>query len=167
MNDLPSRRSFIHSVGLGFTALGLTGTTLGQEKPIQGFDDTAAEADRSREWKPVSDRKIRVGIVGYGACRFGAAFSFQEHPNVTVAAVSDLFEDRRAALARACRCEKTYPSLEQRRCSWPPTPQATPGTASTSSSTANTSLAPCLPLSVPWKTPTNCLKPSKPAASII
>jgi hypothetical protein len=113
MNDLPSRRSFIHSVGLGFTALGLTGTTLGQDKPIQGFDDTAAEADLSTEWKSVSDRKIRVGIVGYGACRFGAAFSFQEHPNVTVAAVSDLFEDRRAALARACRCEKTYPSLEE------------------------------------------------------
>ncbi|PCJ14312.1 MAG: oxidoreductase [Planctomycetota bacterium] len=113
MNDLPSRRSFIHSVGLGITALGLTGTTLGQDKKIQGFDDTAAEADLSREWKPVSDRKIRVGIVGYGACSFGAAFSFQEHPNVTVAAVSDLFEDRRAALARACRCEKTYPSLEE------------------------------------------------------
>ncbi|RTZ93575.1 MAG: hypothetical protein DSY92_00170 [Planctomycetota bacterium] len=113
MNDLPSRRSFIHSVGLGITALGLTGTTLGQEKPIQDFDDTAAKADSSKEWKPVSDRKIRVGIVGYGACRFGAAFSFQEHPNVTVAAVSDLFEDRRAALARACRCEKTYPSLEE------------------------------------------------------
>lgn len=69
MNDLPSRRSFFHFVGLGFTALGLTGTTLGQEKPIQGFDDTAAQADLSKEWKPVSDRKIRIGIVGYGTHR--------------------------------------------------------------------------------------------------
>lgn len=69
MNDLPSRRSFIHSVGLGFTALGLTGTTLGQDEKIQGFDDTAAKADLSKQWKPVSDRKIRVGIAGYCACR--------------------------------------------------------------------------------------------------
>ena len=37
---------------------------------------------------------IRVGIVGYGACRFGAAFGFQDHPNVEVVAVSDLFPDR-------------------------------------------------------------------------
>ena len=56
-----------------------------------------------------SDRKVRVGIVGYGVCRFGAAFSFQDHPNVEVAAVSDLFPDRCAALARACRCERPIP----------------------------------------------------------
>jgi predicted dehydrogenase len=54
-----------------------------------------------------------VGIVGYGTCRFGAAFGFQNHPNVDVVAVSDLFPDRCAALAKACRCEKTYPSLEE------------------------------------------------------
>ena len=54
-----------------------------------------------------------MGIVGYGVCRFGAAFSFQDHPNVEVVAVSDLFPDRCAALAQACRCEKTYPSLEE------------------------------------------------------
>ncbi|MEM9658385.1 MAG: Gfo/Idh/MocA family oxidoreductase, partial [Planctomycetota bacterium] len=48
-----------------------------------------------------------------GVCRFGAAFSFQGHPNVEVAAVSDLFPDRCAALAKACRCETTYPSLEE------------------------------------------------------
>jgi predicted dehydrogenase len=46
-------------------------------------------------------------------CRFGAAFSFQDHPNVEVVAVSDLFPDRCAGLAKACRCPKTYPSLEQ------------------------------------------------------
>jgi predicted dehydrogenase len=65
------------------------------------------------EWKPVSDRKIRVGIVGYGVCRFGAAFSFQDHPNVTVAAVSDLQPERCATLAKLCRCSKTFPSLEE------------------------------------------------------
>ena len=54
-----------------------------------------------------------MGIVGYGVCQFGAAFGFQDHPNVEVVAVSDLIPDRCAALAKACRCEKTYPSLEE------------------------------------------------------
>src|SRR6185369_16720560 len=38
---------------------------------------------------------------------------FQDHPNVEVVAVSDLFPDRCANLAKACRCAKTYPSLEE------------------------------------------------------
>jgi predicted dehydrogenase len=54
-----------------------------------------------------------VGIAGYGVCRFGAAFGFQDHPNVEVVAVSDLFPDRCAELARLCRCTKTYPSAEE------------------------------------------------------
>ena len=61
------------------------------EKAIQGFDETATSTRNDAVWEPVSDRKIRVGIVGYGVCRFGAAFSFQDHPNVEVTAVSDLF----------------------------------------------------------------------------
>ena len=63
-------------------------------------------------WKPFSDRKIRVGIAGYGLCKFGAQFGFQDHPNVEVAAVTDLIADRRAELAKACRCETTYDSCE-------------------------------------------------------
>ncbi len=115
MNDSTSRRSFMQSVGFGAAAVGLTGSALTQQEqePIQGFEETATDPNASGAWKPVSDRKIRVGIVGYGVCRFGAAFSFQDHPNVEVAAVSDLFPDRCAALAEACRCEKTYPSLEE------------------------------------------------------
>ena len=113
MTKHSSRRSFLKTVGASAAALGLTGTVAGEEKKIQGFDDTPDEPKASKEWKPVSDRKIRVGIVGYGRCRFGASFSFQDHPNVEVAAVSDLFPDRCAALAKACRCEKTYPSLEE------------------------------------------------------
>ena len=54
-----------------------------------------------------------MGIVGYGFCKFGAAFGFQDHPNVEVVAVSDLFPDRRDGLAKACRCKKTYDSLEE------------------------------------------------------
>ena len=71
-------------------------------------------AERPKEvWRPVSDRKVRVGIVGFGVCQFGAAFGFQNHPNVEIVAVSDLVPDRCAGLAKACRCAKTYPSLEE------------------------------------------------------
>ena len=54
-----------------------------------------------------------MGIVGYGLCQFGAAFGFQDHPNVEIIAVSDLFPDRCAGLAKACKCSKIYPSLEE------------------------------------------------------
>jgi predicted dehydrogenase len=73
---------------------------------------TARNEQTQKMWKPVSDRKIRFGIVGYGVCRFGAAFGFQDHPNVEVVAVSDLIPERREGLAKACRCDKTYESLE-------------------------------------------------------
>src|SRR4029453_3940464 len=69
--------------------------------------------DTSKGWIPISDRKIRVGLVGFGVCKFSAAFSFQDHPNVDVVAVSDLIPDRCAGLAKAARCSKTYPSLEE------------------------------------------------------
>jgi predicted dehydrogenase len=46
-------------------------------------------------------------------CRFGSQFSLQNHPNVQVVAVSDLFPDRCQALAQECQCQKTYPSLEE------------------------------------------------------
>ena len=112
-----SRRLFLQTAGIGAVAAGLAGLTIAQppKKPpvIQGFEESATDPKASKAWKPVSDRKIRVGIVGYGVCRFGAAFSFQDHPNVEVVAVSDLFPDRCAALAQACRCKKTYPSLEE------------------------------------------------------
>ena len=36
-----------------------------------------------------------------------------DHPNVEVVAVSDLIPERCAQLAKACRCERTYPSLEK------------------------------------------------------
>ena len=96
--------------------MGLTGVASPQPKrpkPIQGFEEEKPDPQAYKGWKPVSDRKVRVGIVGYGVCKFGAAFGFQDHPNVEVVAVSDLFPDRCAGLAKACRCNKTYPSLEE------------------------------------------------------
>ncbi len=113
MFDADSRRTFLQTLGFGAAALGLAGSAPAAEPPIQGFEKGPDDPNASTGWKPVSDRKIRVGIVGYGVCQFGAAFSFQDHPNVEVAAVSDLFPDRCAALAKACRCAKTYPSLEE------------------------------------------------------
>ena len=80
--------------------------------PIQGFEQTVTDQEAAKNWRPVSDRKIRVGIAGYGVCGFGAAFHFQDHPNVIVAAVADLDPDKRAGLAQACRRENTYPSCE-------------------------------------------------------
>ena len=113
MSDSTSRRSFLESIAVGAAAVGLKGSASAQEKPIQGFEEAPTDPNASKKWKPVSDRRIRVGIVGYGTCKFGATFSFQDHPNVEVVAVSDLFPDRCAGLAKACRCEKTYPSLEE------------------------------------------------------
>ncbi len=107
-----TRRGFMAAAGIA-AAAGLQGAARAGEKPIQGFDETDAGTLRAKEWKPVADRKVRVGIAGYGVCRFGAAFGFQDHPNVEVAAVTDLFPDRCAGLAKACRCKKTYPSLEK------------------------------------------------------
>ncbi len=78
-----------------------------------GFKNVARAQDASKIWQPVSDRKIRVGLVGYGFCKFSAAFQFQNHPNVEVVAVSDLIPERCAALAKATGCAKTYPSLEE------------------------------------------------------
>jgi predicted dehydrogenase len=108
-----TRRSFLHSMGLAAAAFSVHATSSAAESTIQGFEQTAEDPNASRGWKPVSDRKVRVGIVGYGVCKFGAEFGFQHHPNVEVVAVSDLFPDRCAELAKACRCSKTYPSLEE------------------------------------------------------
>lgn len=115
MKPSPTRRAFFQSAGLGTASLGLGAAALAQQPQpaIPGFEKDSADPGSLREWRPVSDRRIRVGIVGHGVCRFGAAFGFQDHPNVEVVAVSDLFPDRCAALAEACRCGTTYPSLEE------------------------------------------------------
>src|SRR5688572_21779757 len=87
-----SRRTFLGSVGAGGAlALGLQSckgedsAAKEEKKPVmQGFDETIKEEDLSKGWVSVSDRKIRVGLVGYGVSKFSAAFGFQDHPNVEV-----------------------------------------------------------------------------------
>jgi len=106
MSDNPIyRRDFLAK--LGTVSLGAFA--------VSGFGSRAVNAQEGQErkvWKPFSGRKVRVGIVGYGVCRFGAAFGFQDHPNVEIVAVSDLMPDRRRGLMKACRCDKSYESLE-------------------------------------------------------
>lgn len=116
----PTRRSFLRSIGIGGLGFGLyqtgctakVGSVTGDSKTIQGFEETL-ENEHVKDWVSISDRKIRMGIVGYGVCSFGAAFGFQNHPNVEIVAVSDLFPDRCAELAKVCGVSITYPSLEE------------------------------------------------------
>lgn len=118
-----SRRIFLNTLGLGAVALGLQQAGCAAQKQtskntvalpkIEGFE-RAQESDADHKgWEPVSDRKVRVGLVGYGLSRFSSAFGFQDHPNVEIVAVSDIIPERCAALAKAARCSKTYPSLEE------------------------------------------------------
>lgn len=115
-----SRRSFLCRTGVlagaaavGLKSAGLQSAAHAAEAVIPGFEQAAEDPDLSKGWSPISDRKIRVGLVGYGVCKMAAAFDFQNHPNVEVVAVSDLFPDRCAELAQVTGCAKTYPSLEE------------------------------------------------------
>jgi predicted dehydrogenase len=98
------RRDFLGKVGIG--SLGAVAVAGGAAAPAVGAQSA------EKKWEPISDRKIRFGIVGYGTCRFGAQFGFQDHPNVELVAVSDLIRERREGLMKACRCGKSYESLE-------------------------------------------------------
>lgn len=118
-----SRRGFLHGMGSFGAAMGIG--TLGahaaddgiprdkEGKIVPGFEGDKTGTQSKKKWEPFSDRKVKVGIAGYGFCRIGAQFGFQNHPNVEVVAVTDLIEDRRNQLAKACRCSKTYPSCEE------------------------------------------------------
>ncbi len=118
-DNLSGRRRFIKLAGLGVGSgvfalqqISCQGGKKFVAPDLQGFEEIK-EKEPLKEWVPVSDRKIRVGIAGYGRSRFGAAFGFQNHPNVEVFAVSDLFPERCAALAKITGAKKTYPSLEE------------------------------------------------------
>ena len=114
------RRGFIQGIGGAGALLGLAGKSMGAEAPrdadgniIPGFEKIKEDPNSSKGWQPVSDRKVKVGIAGYGLCRFGGAFFYQNHPNVEVVAATDLDPGRCAGLARAVGAKKTYPSCEE------------------------------------------------------
>ena len=114
-----SRRDFLHGIaGVGafvgpFGIMAAEAPKDADGKVIPGFENGQDDPNASGIWKPFSERKIRMGIAGFGQCQFGAQFGFQDHPNVQVVAVTDLDPERCAALAKACRCAKTYPSCEE------------------------------------------------------
>ena len=122
-----SRRRFLQSIGVGAAMLGLqTGCSTSKQlagasgggqqvdlATIPGFEKTTTDPTASDGWKSISDKKIKVGLVGHGVCKFAVQFGFQDHPNVEVVAVSDLFPDRLAEMAKMARCNRTYPSLEE------------------------------------------------------
>jgi len=119
-----TRRNFFELTGVAATAVGLAGVAGpaaaadvprdADGKVIPGFKKTNKTAPKAANgWQPVSDRKIKVGIAGFGLCQFGAQFSYQNHPNVEVVAASDLDAGRCAALAKAVGAKKTYPSCEE------------------------------------------------------
>jgi len=79
---------------------------------IQGFDESS-ESKTDGPWEPFSDKKVRVGIAGYGVCTFGAVFFFQDHPNVEVVAATDLDPEQCKKLAEVVHAKRTYPSAEE------------------------------------------------------
>src|SRR5690242_10444334 len=119
--DNLSRRRFMANAGIAAALSGVGHAVVSaaeapkdaQGKVIPGFENPQAAPAAANGWQPFSDRKIRVGIAGFGLCQFGAQFEFQNHPNVEIVAVTDLVPSQCAALAQACRCEKTYPSCEE------------------------------------------------------
>ncbi|HRX12214.1 MAG TPA: Gfo/Idh/MocA family oxidoreductase [Draconibacterium sp.] len=118
-----SRRSFLQTSAAGFATLAFSQfgcssqTNQNQQKSdssvIQGFDELSDVTAPYKGWVPFSEKKIKVGLVGYGVCKFGTHFGFQDHPNVEVVAVSDLIPERCAEMAKVARCSKSYPSLEE------------------------------------------------------
>ena len=73
INKALSRRGFIHGVGGIGALLGLTAKAIGAEAPrdadgniIPGFEKIKEDPNSSKGWQPVSDRKVKVGIAGYG-----------------------------------------------------------------------------------------------------
>ncbi|MFK5972492.1 MAG: Gfo/Idh/MocA family oxidoreductase [Flavobacteriaceae bacterium] len=125
-----TRRNFIQNIGVGAAAVGTFSLTScggginnlpkdSDGNVIPGFgkagnkQSNQAVTKSTDVWQSKSDRKIRVGIAGYGLTKFGASFFYQNHPNVKVVAATDLDPERCAALAKEVGAPKTYPSCEE------------------------------------------------------
>jgi hypothetical protein len=124
-----NRRNFLQGLGMGAAAFGalsfsnslnaaeddLPRDAHGNVIPGFGKEDQKANEKNERpvKWEKKSDRKIKVGIAGFGLCKFGAAFFYQNHPNVEVVAATDLDPGRCKALAKRVGAKKTYASCEE------------------------------------------------------
>ena len=111
-----TRKNFFVGSAAAFVAAGLKAADKKAAAPqpgkIQGFDESG-DAKTDGPWQPFSDKKVRVGIAGYGACSFGATFFFQNHPNEEVVAATDLDPERCKKLAQVVGAKRTYPSAEE------------------------------------------------------
>ena len=74
-----TRKDFFIGSVAATAAIGLKAAEQKPLSKIQGFDEPLTETKVSGPWQPFSDRKVRVGIAGYGVCKFGAMFFFQNH----------------------------------------------------------------------------------------
>ncbi|MGC9328277.1 MAG: hypothetical protein ACP5I1_11630 [Candidatus Hinthialibacter sp.] len=74
-----TRRSFVAASAAA--SLGAMHRAAQSSEEIPGFDQTKTDYDAEQVWRPFSDRKVRVGIVGHGVCQFGLQFGLQHHPN--------------------------------------------------------------------------------------
>ena len=107
-----SRKGFFAGAFAAAATVGAHAAPPTPKSKIQGFDEPF-ETKTEGAWEPFSDRKVRVGIAGYGACRFGAMFFFQNHPNVEVVAATDLDPERCKKLAEIVGAKRTWPSAEE------------------------------------------------------
>ena len=94
MLDDTTRRRFLHAMGVGAAAMGLaTSAARGEEKPIQGFEKATTDPNQSKDWKPISDRKIRVGLPSHagkcatsmGSARWSSSAYYMYDDSVTLA----------------------------------------------------------------------------------
>ncbi len=105
-----TRKDFFVGSLAATAALGARAAAPNPVGKIQGFDESF-ESKTDGPWEPFSDKKVRVGIAGYGVCTFGAVFFFQDHPKVVAA--TDLDPVRCAKLAQVVHAKRTYPSAEE------------------------------------------------------
>src|SRR5208282_5405715 len=75
MSDHTSRRIFLENLGVAslgaVAAERLLGTARAQppDAKILGAEGVKTSTCPKEVWQPLSDRRIRVGIVGYGVCQ--------------------------------------------------------------------------------------------------
>ncbi len=109
--NMTRKNFFIGSLASLAAGAVMPGMAQDKKNVIQGFDEFGVKTDA--KWTPFSDKKVRVGIAGFGVCHFGAQFFFQDHPNVEVVAAADLFKDRAEALAKQTKAKRVYLSAEE------------------------------------------------------
>lgn len=102
-----------HEMGVPRDANGNVIPGFGNNDETKGNLATSSTDRQADKWEPVSDRKVKVGIAGFGLCQFGARFFYQNHPNVEVVAATDLDPQRCRNLAKAVGARKTYASCEE------------------------------------------------------